>query len=174
MSETIGLFPGTFDPPTLGHLDIIERGAKLCDKLYVGIAHNAGKPKPLFSKGEREAMLQELTHGLANVEVVSFNELAVDFVKRKNISFIIRGLRPLSNTERELQMALANRQLEGIETLFLMADEKYAHISSRLIREIACFGHDLEGFVPEEIKDIVHKKVMLECHYIHPCEPSGE
>lgn len=151
------LFAGSFDPPSLGHLDIIQKASSLCDHLIVAIAHKPDK-KTLFSVEERETMLRQITSSFPNVEISHFHGLVVDFAKEKKANFLIRGLRAFSDFEYELQMALANRCLSGIETLFLMADEKYTHISSTLIREIAYFGGPLKDFVPKEIESFIQKK----------------
>ncbi len=146
------LFPGTFDPPTLGHLDIIQRAASICNKLYVGVAENSNKPsQTLFTTLERMAMLQEMTRAMPYVEVVSFSTLVVEFAKQHQIDFLLRGLRAFSDFEYEFRMALTNRHLSGIETVFLMADERVAHISSTLIRELARYHAPLSTFVPKEI-----------------------
>lgn len=149
------LFPGTFDPPTLGHLDIIKRSRSVCDKLYVGVAINAAKSQETFSTEEKIEMLQTICRPYPHVEVVSFSSLVVDFAKANEIHFLIRGLRTFSDYEYEFRMALANRRMGGIETLFLMADESVAHISSSLIRELARYKSRLFDFVPKEIEDQV-------------------
>lgn len=153
------LFPGTFSPPTLGHLDIIQRAAKICETLYVGIAHNPRKNNQLFSADEKMNMLKQITKSIPNIEVVSFSELVIDFIKKRNINCLVRGLRAFSDFDYEFQMALANRKMSEIETLFFMTDSNYAHISSSLIHEIATFGHRLHGFVPDEIEDLVFQRI---------------
>ncbi|NGX42513.1 MAG: Phosphopantetheine adenylyltransferase [Chlamydiae bacterium] len=153
------VFPGTFDPPSLGHLDIIQRASKVCDRLYVGIALNVAKPEELFSVSERKAMLEEILKPLQNVEVVTFESLVVDYVQKNQIDYIVRGLRALSNSEYEFRMALANRKMSGVETVFLMADESLSHISSSLIKEIGSFGHRLHDFVPKEIEEVVFRRI---------------
>lgn len=154
----IALFPGTFDPPSLGHLDIIKKGGKLADRLIVAIATKPEKAKgALFNLNEKLEMLKAATQGFSNVEVTSFQGLAVDFAKEKKVSFFLRGLRAFSDFEAELQMALANRRLSGIETVFLLADEKYTHISSSLIREILYFNGPVKDFVPEAILPFLTK-----------------
>lgn len=153
------LFPGTFDPPTLGHVDIIYRSASICDKLYVGIAENAYKSKPLFSVEEKVAMLKEICKPYSHVEVVHFSTLVVEYANENKINFLIRGLRAFSDFEYEFRMALANRHLSGIETVFLMADERVAHISSSLIREIGRYKGSLKEFIPKEIELRVSSKL---------------
>lgn len=153
------LFPGTFDPPTLGHIDIIRRSASICDKLYIGIAVNAHKSEPLFSVEEKMAMLKEICKPYPHVEVVHFSSLVVEYAKQNKIDFLLRGLRAFSDFEYEYQMALANRHLSGIETIFLMADERVAHISSSLIREIGRYKGRLKDFVPKEIEERVYSKL---------------
>lgn len=153
------LFPGTFDPPTLGHVDIIRRSASICDKLYVGIAVNSAKTDELFTVHERETMLKTICHPFPHAEVVRFSTLAVDFAKKHQVDFLIRGLRAFSDFEYEFRMALANRRLSGIETVFLMADERVGHISSTLIRELGRYKSRLHDFVPAEIEEAIYQKV---------------
>ncbi|MBS0604726.1 MAG: pantetheine-phosphate adenylyltransferase [Verrucomicrobia bacterium] len=153
------LFPGTFDPPTLGHVDIIRRSQTICDKLYVGIAINSTKPDDLFTIEERIAMLKEICKPYPHADVVTFSTLVVEFAKQNKVDYLIRGLRAFSDFEYEARMALANRKLSGIETVFLMADERVGHISSTLIRELGRFKCRLNDFVPSEIEDQIFKKV---------------
>ncbi len=154
------LFPGTFDPPTLGHLDIIERAMKICDELVIGIAVNYSKGEQhLFSLEEKIAMLKKVTAHIPNVKIVHFSQLVVDFAKENEINFIIRGLRAFSDFEYEFRMALANRKMGGVETTFLMADEKHGHISSSLIRELGHYGSRFHEFVPHVIEEQVYKKL---------------
>ncbi len=149
------LFAGSFDPPTKGHLDIIRRACILCDTLYIGIGINAEKKETLFTVEEKKSLLVEITQKLKNVKVVSFSGLIVEFAKEIGVECIFRGLRAFSDLEYEFRMALANRKLSGIETLFLLADEKNSHINSTLIREIIHFKGPLKDFVP----DVVEKKI---------------
>ncbi len=145
------LFAGSFDPPTLGHADIIHRAAELYDKLYVGLAGNTEKTKGLFSLPERRKMLERLARERNNVEVVIISGLVVDFIKDHPVDVLVRSLRNPADMEREFAMAAANKQMAGIETVFLMADPRYAHLSSTLVREIASLGGSLKGFVPDEL-----------------------
>lgn len=149
---SFALYPGSFDPPTLGHYDVILRAAKVCKKLLVGVACNTSKKEYTFSLEERLQLLKTLVQAERNIEVVRIEGLIVDFAKREKIDFLIRGLRAFSDMEHEFQMALANKKIGGIETLFFMADSKYAHISSSLIREVAACGHHLKDFVPDVIE----------------------
>ena len=153
----IGLFPGSFDPPSLGHIDIIRRASHFCDRLIVAVAIKPEK-NPLFSLEEKMEMLKIATHSIPHVEIAPFHGLVVDFAKEKNVHFLVRGLRAFSDVEGEFQMALANRRLSGIETIFLMADERLAQVSSSLIREIAHFNGPLTDFVPKEIEHLIRKK----------------
>lgn len=153
------LFPGTFDPPTLGHLDIIRRSTSICDKLYIGIAVNTKKTNTLFTPHEREAMLHKICKPFSHVEIVQFSTLAVEFAKQNQVNFLLRGLRAFSDFEAEFRMALANRKLSGIETAFLMADERTSHISSSLIRELGHFKSRLHDFVPQEIEDMIFQRL---------------
>lgn len=149
------MFPGTFDPPTLGHLDIIQKACQICDHLIVAIAMNPEK-KSLFSVEEKMEMLKKIA---PQVEVASFQGLTVQFASKKNASFLIRGLRAFADFEYEYQMAQANRRLSGIETIFLMANDQHSQISSTLIREIAHFKGPLKEFVPSEIESQIRKKI---------------
>ncbi len=154
-----GLFPGTFNPPTIGHREIIKRAAKVCEHLYIGVGTNTLKETSLFSFNERKAMLEEIIKPLKNVEVITFNGLVSDFAKKNGIDVIVRGLRSVSDFDMEREMALANLAMEGVETLFLMAEGKHVNISASLIREIGKFGHDLKEFIPEEIAEIVSQRL---------------
>jgi pantetheine-phosphate adenylyltransferase len=153
LSSQIAVYTGSFDPVTLGHLHIIERSASLYQELVVGVGINATK-QALFTIDERLAMLQEVTNRWPNVKVESFDGLAVDFVRRCGSRVMIRGVRPLTDIAGEFTMMMANRQLDdNIETVFLMADENFAHVSSSLIKQIAALsdGRALEKFVPSSV-----------------------
>lgn len=152
------LIAGTFDPPTLGHLDLFERAASFCDHLIIAIAINPHKT-PFFAAKEREKMVKTLTKNLS-AEVLLFDGLLSQLAKEKKVSFFLRGLRNGSDYDREMQMAKANRQLSKIETIFLPAEGKYSHISSTLIREIAHFGGSLKDLVPPSIEPFFRKKRM--------------
>jgi len=153
------LFPGTFDPPSLGHLDIIERASKICDKLYIAIALNPSKrAECLFTIEEKKEMVKEITQTISNLEVVSFSGLVTDFAKKNSVDFLVRGLRAFSDFEYEFRMALANRRVSGLETVFLMADARHAHISSSLIREFAHYKTRLHDFVPKVIEERVYQR----------------
>jgi pantetheine-phosphate adenylyltransferase len=143
----IGVYPGTFDPVTLGHMDIIRRGAKLVDRLVIGVATNPSKA-PMFSLEERKAQIVRETADISNVEVVTFDALLMTFAERQKASIIIRGLRAVADFEYEFQMAGMNQQLNNrIETVFLMADVALQPIASRLVKEIAVYGGDITKFV---------------------------
>lgn len=157
------LFSGTFYPPTLGHLDIIQRSVMLCDKLYVGIAENPNKKECLLSLEERKEMLRQITSQFPQVEVVHFSTLLVHYAQAQGIGLLIRSLRGVGDLEREYAMAVANKQMAGIETVFLLANPSYEHISSTLVREIASFGGSLKGFVPPSIEQMISKKL---CNHI--------
>ena len=160
-SERIGIYPGTFDPITLGHLDIIRRGAKLVDRLILGVTTNPSKD-PMFTPEERMEMVRrELDNtGITNVEVVGFNALLMKFAEREGASVIVRGLRAVADFEYEYQMAGMNQQLnDGIETVFLMADVSLQPIASKLVKEIAMFGGDITPFVTAPVRDDVIARV---------------
>ncbi|MCB5424392.1 pantetheine-phosphate adenylyltransferase [Altererythrobacter sp. CC-YST694] len=161
MAQRIGIYPGTFDPITLGHTDIIRRGAKLVDRLIIGVTTNLAKD-PMFSPDERMAMVRREVEalGLDNVEVVGFNALLMKFAESQDASVIIRGLRAVADFEYEFQMAGMNQQLNPrIETLFLMADVSLQPIASRLVKEIALFGGDISRFVSAPVCDEVVARV---------------
>jgi pantetheine-phosphate adenylyltransferase len=147
-----GVYPGTFDPITLGHMDIIRRGAKLVDRLVIGVTTNPSK-SPMFSVEERMAMVRREVAGLGEeIEIVSFDSLLMDFAEREGASMIVRGLRAVADFEYEYQMAGMNQQLnDRIETVFLMADVSLQPIASRLVKEIARYGGDISKFVPPAV-----------------------
>ena len=143
------IYPGTFDPVTMGHWDIIQRAEKLVDHLVVAVLHNPAK-QPTFSIAERVDFLRELTQPYANVEVATFNGLLVDFARQQGAQCIIRGVRAYSDFEYEFQMALMNRKLAPeLETLFLMPKEEFSVLSSRMVREVGMMGGNITGLVPE-------------------------
>ena len=152
------IYPGSFDPVTLGHWDLVQRAAKLVDRLVVAVLHNPSK-SPAFTVEERVAMLEELTTTLPHVEITSFHGLLVDFAKAQNAQVIVRGVRAFSDFEYEFQMALMNRKLAPeLETVFLMPKEKYSAVSSRLVREIGGMGGNLSELVPEVLRErIAHR-----------------
>ena len=153
----IAIYPGSFDPITNGHLDLIERGSKLVDRLIVSILSNDRK-QPLFSVEDRMEMLSEVIGPFPNVEIDCFDGLLVDYAARKNATVIIRGIRAISDYEFELQMALMNRRLApSIETIFLMAGEAYSYISSRLVKEVFYLGGDISGLVPPTVEARLRK-----------------
>ena len=152
-----GLFAGSFNPPTLGHLDVIERAAKVVDKLFIGLAENIEKPTGVLAASDNLEFLKQITRHLPNVEVVVFNGLAVDFAKKHQIDVFIRSVRSAADLDGEMAMACSNRQLSGLETLLIFGDPRYSHISSTLVREIAAFGGDLKGFVPRELEGKIHE-----------------
>jgi pantetheine-phosphate adenylyltransferase len=157
--SVLAIYPGSFDPVTNGHLDLIERGAKLFDRLIVAVLHNLEKD-PLFAVTERLEMLREVTRPWPNVEVDVFEGLLVDFARQKRAQVLLRGIRALSDYEYELQMALMNRKLEPkIETVFMMPAEAYSYLSSRLVREIARLGGSVKDLVPPVVEERLRAKV---------------
>ena len=146
-----GVYPGSFDPFTLGHKDIVERAAKFCDKLYIAVSENINK-KHLFSLEARVEMIKEVYSGNNNIIVESFNGLLVDYMKTKNSKYIIRGLRAVSDFEYEFQMAFANRSINSdIETVFMVPDSRYLFLSSTIVRDIAYNKGDVSKLVPEPV-----------------------
>ena len=160
MAERIGVYPGTFDPITLGHMDIIRRGAKLVDRLVVGVTTNASK-SPMFTIEERMAMVRREVDGVAGeIHVVAFDSLLMDFAEREGAKVIVRGLRAVADFEYEYQMAGMNQQINPrVETVFLMADVALQPIASKLVKEIALFGGDIAKFVPPAVSEEVIARV---------------
>ncbi|PIY83727.1 MAG: pantetheine-phosphate adenylyltransferase [Candidatus Omnitrophica bacterium CG_4_10_14_0_8_um_filter_43_18] len=157
--RSLAIYPGSFDPVTYGHIDIIKRALRLTEYLIVAVASNIEK-MPMFSLKERIFMLRQATKGLKGVTVDSFNGLAVDYVKAKSANVMIRGLRMISDFEYEFQMALTNRKLSPkIETIFMMPSEEYSYVSSKLIKEAASLGADISSFVPEFVQKAVRRKL---------------
>ena len=155
---TLAVYPGSFDPLTNGHVDIITRGARIFDRIIVAILINAEKA-PLFSMDERLKITREVFKDFPNVEVDTFDGLLVDYVERRRAHVIVRGLRAVSDFEFEFQMALMNRKLNGsVETIFLMPKEDYTYLSSRLVKEIARLGGDISSFVPSAAAAALRKK----------------
>ena len=156
----IGVYPGTFDPVTLGHMDIIRRGAKLVDKLVVGVTTNASK-SPMFTLDERLAMVRrEVAPIGGDIHVVAFDSLLMDFAEREGAKVIVRGLRAVADFEYEYQMAGMNQQINPrVETVFLMADVALQPIASRLVKEIALYGGNIAKFVPEAVREEVVARV---------------
>ena len=165
MGNRIAIYPGTFDPLTLGHLDIMRRAAAVCEEVVVGVAENTGK-NPLFTVEERISLVQqvivnELKNDVsANIKVIGFNNLLVEFAHEQGASMIIRGLRAVSDFEYEFQMASANKRLHhSIETLFLMAAEQQHFVASRLVKEVAQYGGEIRSFVPEIVANAIAEKL---------------
>jgi len=159
-SKIIAIYPGSFDPITNGHLDLIERGSRISDRLIVAILRNASK-SPLFTVEERMEMLREVVAPYPNVEVDCFDGLLVDYAARKQATVLIRGIRAISDYEYELQMALMNRRLKPeIETLFMMAGEAYSFISSKLVKEVFGLGGDISGLVPACVETRLKKRLL--------------
>ncbi|WP_338465821.1 pantetheine-phosphate adenylyltransferase [Novosphingobium sp. ZN18A2] len=159
--ERIGVYPGTFDPITLGHIDIIRRGAKLVDRLIIGVTTNPSK-NPMFTPDERIAMVKReiASQGIDNVDVIGFNALLMNFAEREGATVIVRGLRAVADFEYEYQMAGMNQQLnDRIETVFLMADVSLQPIASKLVKEIAMFGGEIEDFVTPTVREDVISRV---------------
>ncbi len=160
MKQIVAIYPGSFDPVTNGHLDLIQRASKLFSKLIVAIARNPEKGTALFDMEERKEMLQAMTAEWTNVSVDSFDGLLVSYVVQKNANVVLRGIRAVSDYEFELQMALMNRKLDQrVETIFMLPAEKYSYLSSRIVREIAHLGGPLTGFVPELVEQRLRQKV---------------
>lgn len=166
MKQVIAIYPGTFDPPTNGHLDLIQRGAKIFDELVVAILRNSEKT-PLFSVEERLDMLRECTAQWENVRVESFDGLLVDYAQSRGAKAVLRGIRAVSDYEYELQMAWMNRKLDAsLETVFMMPAGAYSYLSSRLVREIASLGGALGDLIPVSVENRLRARlgVALQAH----------
>jgi pantetheine-phosphate adenylyltransferase len=159
MKTSVAIYPGSFDPVTNGHLDLIGRGEKMFDQLIVAVLRNAEK-EPLFSLSERVDMLREVTDHWETVEVDVFDGLLVDYARKRGAAVILRGIRAVSDYEYELQMALMNRKLEPrLETVFMLPGESYSYLSSKLVREIARLGGNLSDLVPPIVEQRLRSKV---------------
>ena len=153
------IYPGSFDPVTYGHLDIINRSSKIVDELIIGVLKNKAK-MPLFSVEERVKMLEDVTKDLPNVRVVPFDGLLVEFAKEMDAQIVIRGLRAITDFEYELQMSQTNHKLEPqVETMFLTTSLEYSYLSSTIVREVAAFGGDISRFVPEAVINRIKEKM---------------
>ncbi len=162
LPSIVAIYPGSFDPLTYGHLDLIERCSGIVDKLIVAVLRNESK-QPLFTEQERREMLEEVVRAYPNVEVDSFDGLLVDYATRRNANLILRGIRAISDYEYELQMALMNRRLKPqIETVFMMSGEAYSFISSRLVKEVIRLGGDVSGLVPPPVEARLKKRILGE------------
>lgn len=154
----IGLYPGSFDPVTLGHLDVITRSSRLVDKLVIGVLNNSAK-NPLFTAQERVNMLKDVTRSIGNVEIESFDGLLVDYADLKKADIIVRGLRAVTDFEYELQLAQTNHKINPrIDTVFLTTSVEYSYLSSSVVREIAKYNGDISELVPLEVVDLVYEK----------------
>lgn len=157
--RVVAIYPGSFDPITSGHLDVIERGSRLCDRLIVSILRNRDK-FPLFSVAERMEMLREVAAPYRNVEVDSFEGLLADYALSKGARVIVRGIRAISDYENELQMALMNRRLQPqVETIFLLAGEQYSFVSSKLVKEVISLGGNITGLVPPMVEKRLQERL---------------
>jgi len=162
LKKVIAIYPGSFDPPTNGHLDLIERGSKIFDELVVAILRNPEK-ETLFTLSERRKMLRTLTARYGNVQVDTFEGLLVDYATRHHAQAVLRGIRAISDYEYELQMALMNRKLApAVETVFMMPAEAYSYLSSRLVKEIARLGGSIQSLVPELVQQRLQEKIRRE------------
>ena len=158
MKNKIAIYPGTFDPVTFGHLDVLERAAKLFDKVIISVAVSSAK-KTLFTVDERIGLIRKTASKIKNIEIDVFEGLLVKYAEGKNAGAIIRGLRAISDFEYEFQMALTNRKISSkVETVFLMPNEKFSYISSSLVKEIAAYGGDVKSFVPRIVAANLKKK----------------
>ena len=159
MKKVTAIYPGSFDPPTNGHLDLIERGSHIFEELIVAILRNPDK-SPLFTVGERRQMLEDLTARFRNVRVDTFDGLTVDYAAKVKAGAVLRGIRALSDYEYELQMALMNRKLRpDLETVFMMPAEQYSYLSSRLVREVGRLHGDISGLVPQVVEQRLKEKL---------------
>jgi pantetheine-phosphate adenylyltransferase len=158
----LAIYPGTFDPITNGHLDLLTRALKLFDRIVVSVARNPAK-SPLFTEQERISLVRSVVGTNPRVRVEAFEGLLVDYAQAKKAAAVVRGLRAISDFEYELQMALMNRKLNtSVETVFLMPNEKYTYLNSSIVREIACFGGDVRSFVPAVVHRALQQKIRQE------------
>lgn len=158
---TEAVYPGTFDPLTFGHLDLIERGSKVFDEVIVAIGVNPHK-EPLFSVEERKRMLAGHTGHLKNIQVDSFDGMLVDYLQRKDINIILRGIRTLSDFEYEFRMALTNRTVrKDVETVFIMTSEKYSFLNSTLIKDAVSLGGEVSAFIPQDVEKMLKKRLQV-------------
>ena len=159
MTQRVALYPGSFDPLTNGHLDILSRARRLADRVIVAILENDSKT-PLFSISERIEMIRQIVGEAPDIDVRSFSGLLVEFARESGATLLVRGLRAVSDYEYELQMALMNRRLDpNVETVFLMAKEEYSYVSSRLVKEVARLGGDVRGLVPEPVRRLLAERL---------------
>ena len=156
------IYPGSFDPVTYGHLDVLRRSARLVDELIIGVLNNKAK-SPLFSVEERVKMLKEVTEDIPNVKIIPFEGLLVDFARKMDAGMVIRGLRAITDFEYELQMAQTNHKMApGVETVFLTTSLEYSYLSSTTVKEVAAFGGDISQFVPDIVADRITEKMKKE------------
>jgi pantetheine-phosphate adenylyltransferase len=155
---TRAIYPGSFDPPTSGHLDVIERASRCFGELIVAVVVNPQKRAPMFSLEEREEMLKESATGLANVRVEHFRGLLADYVKAAKADVIVKGLRVVSDFESEMSAAMMNRSLSDVDTVFLMSDQKYSFVSSSLVKEVYFLGGDVAALVPQPVLRVMSEK----------------
>jgi len=166
LKRVIAIYPGTFDPPTNGHLDLIQRGSAIFDELVVSILRNPEKERPLFSLAERGEMLKALTEPYDNVRIDTFDGLLVDYASHIGASALLRGIRAISDYEYELQMALMNRKLNpGLETVFMMPAEAYSYVSSRLVKQIVQLGGSVHGLIPDLVEERLYAKINKARHH---------
>ena len=156
--STRAVYPGSFDPPTHGHLDVIERAARCFDELIVAVVVNPQKNAPMFNIEEREAMLTECVKHLSNVRVEKFRGLLADYVKAQHADVIVKGLRVVSDFESEMSTALMNRSLSKVDTMFLMSDQKYSFVSSSIVKEVFFLGGDVAALVPDPVMRVMSAK----------------
>jgi pantetheine-phosphate adenylyltransferase len=175
LKRVIAIYPGTFDPPTNGHLDLIQRGSHIFDELVVAILRNPEKEPALFSLAERRSMLESLTKPFDNVRVDIFGGLLVDYAMRTGARALLRGIRAISDYEYELQMALMNRKLDPqLETVFMMPAETYSYVSSRLVKEIVQLGGSVHGLIPDLVEKKLTEKVNDRKHSLQSAAAGPE
>ncbi|MDQ2871514.1 MAG: pantetheine-phosphate adenylyltransferase [Candidatus Eremiobacteraeota bacterium] len=158
MKPTRGIYPGSFDPPTNGHLDVIERSSRCFSELIVAVVVNPQKREPMFTLEEREATIRECVSHLRNVRVENFRGLLADYVKAQQADVIIKGLRVVSDFENEMSTALMNRALSNVDTMFLMSDQKYSFVSSSIVKEVFFLGGDVGALVPDPVMRLMAAK----------------